>query len=155
MTTIAYDGVTLAADGLCTSGNAIHGRNQEKVFALQVNWGGTKIPAYFAAAGSIENTWIARAYLEGEDILSPKRRLSLPESFDGLIVLGDGQCFSVEGTMTPFPCEYPCSLGSGANFALAAMTMGKSAIEAVEVAAQLDVYTGGTIRTYKVSDLAA
>lgn len=43
--------------------------------------------------------------------------------------------------------DRPFAIGSGRDFALAAMDMGASAKEAVEAAAKRDVYTGGTIRT--------
>lgn len=43
--------------------------------------------------------------------------------------------------------ERPFAIGSGRDFALAAMDMGATAKEAVEMAAKRDVYTGGTIRT--------
>lgn len=41
----------------------------------------------------------------------------------------------------------PDAIGSGAQYALAAMDMGATAEEAVAAAAKRDVYTGGTIRT--------
>lgn len=49
----------------------------------------------------------------------------------------------------PFP--YPTAFGSGANFAMSAMRLGKTAAEAVEFASTMDVYTGGDIQ---VIDLA-
>jgi 20S proteasome alpha/beta subunit len=44
------------------------------------------------------------------------------------------------------------AIGSGAAYALAAMDMGATAKEAVEMAAKRDVYTGGKIRTLTVPD---
>lgn len=38
------------------------------------------------------------------------------------------------------------ALGSGSDFAVAAMHLGKSAKKAVEVAAELDLYTGGNVK---------
>ncbi|WP_085637938.1 MULTISPECIES: proteasome subunit beta [unclassified Pseudomonas] len=46
--------------------------------------------------------------------------------------------------------ERPFAIGSGRDFALAAMDMGATAKEAVEAAAKRDTYTGGTIRTLRV-----
>ena len=43
--------------------------------------------------------------------------------------------------------ERPFAIGSGRDFALAAMDMGATAKEAVEMAARRDICTGGTIRT--------
>lgn len=42
------------------------------------------------------------------------------------------------------------AIGSGRDFALAALDMGADAVKAVEAAAKRDIYTGGTIRTYTV-----
>ncbi len=48
--------------------------------------------------------------------------------------------------------ERPFAIGSGRDFALAAMDMGATAKEAVELAAKRDVYTGGTIRTLIIDE---
>ena len=48
--------------------------------------------------------------------------------------------------------ERPFAMGSGRDFALAAMDMGATAKEAVEAAAKRDVYTGGTIRTLIIDE---
>lgn len=46
--------------------------------------------------------------------------------------------------------DYNDTLGSGGDFALAAMDHGKSAKEAVKYAMTRDVYTGGRVRVYSV-----
>lgn len=51
--------------------------------------------------------------------------------------------------------ERSFAIGSGRDFALAAMDMGATAKEAVEVAAKRDVYTGGTIRTLVIDEARA
>ncbi len=57
----------------------------------------------------------------------------------------DGRCWHSEQT-------YNAALGSGGDFALAAMDHGKTALEAVEYAMTRDVYTGGKIRVVDVGD---
>lgn len=42
------------------------------------------------------------------------------------------------------------AIGSGKNFALAFMDTGMSAEEAVRATCKRDIYTGGTIRTFKI-----
>lgn len=42
------------------------------------------------------------------------------------------------------------SVGCGSSFALAAMDMGATAEEAVRAAMKRDIYTGGTVRLYKI-----
>lgn len=49
--------------------------------------------------------------------------------------------------------ERSFAIGSGRDFALAAMDMGTTAKEAVEIAAKRDVYTGGTIRTLVIGEV--
>jgi ATP-dependent protease HslVU (ClpYQ) peptidase subunit len=44
----------------------------------------------------------------------------------------------------------PDAIGSGSSYALAAMDMGASAEDAVRAAMKRDIYTGGSVRTYKV-----
>jgi 20S proteasome alpha/beta subunit len=43
-----------------------------------------------------------------------------------------------------------CAIGSGAQAALAVMHMGYTTREAVKVAAKIDPYTGGRVRTLKL-----
>ena len=51
--------------------------------------------------------------------------------------------------------ERSYAAGSGRDFALAAMDMGATAKEAVELAAKRDAYTGGTIRTLIIDEVRA
>lgn len=52
--------------------------------------------------------------------------------------------FLTESVWTKITRPYH-AIGSGRDFALAAMRLGKSAREAVEIAAEFDIYTGGNI----------
>lgn len=46
----------------------------------------------------------------------------------------------------------PDAIGSGSPYALAAMNMGASAEDAVRAAMKRDIYTGGKIRTVKITE---
>lgn len=46
----------------------------------------------------------------------------------------------------------PDAIGSGSPYALAAMDMGASAEEAVRAAMKRDIYTGGQVRTFTISE---
>lgn len=52
----------------------------------------------------------------------------------------------------PYPSEYhaPFALGSGADYATGAMDHGASAIEAVQIAIKRNVHTGGEIQSVEV-----
>ena len=57
-------------------------------------------------------------------------------------------CGVEKGKIWKDKVDKPTTLGSGAQFALAAMDCGCTAVEAVKVAAKRDIYTGGRIRKY-------
>ena len=46
--------------------------------------------------------------------------------------------------------EYSISKGSGSDFALALIDMGKSAKESIEYAMTRDIYTGGKVHVYDI-----
>lgn len=57
-----------------------------------------------------------------------------------------GKCFLLEGRLVPIPVEDKFqAVGSGADYALCAMYLGKTAAEAVAIAAIFDAYTGGDV----------
>lgn len=58
--------------------------------------------------------------------------------------------FIVDGVFCEEVIQYNLGLGSGGDFALAAMDHGKNAKEAVKYAMTRDVYTGGRVRVYNV-----
>lgn len=82
-----------------------------------------------------------------EDRSAPK----LP--FTALVLKPNGQLLRYAGTGgTPddiSECPY-FAVGSGENYAFGAFACGKSAKEAVKIAAQFDPNTGGKIRTMKI-----
>lgn len=60
--------------------------------------------------------------------------------------------FSTKGKLIIEPQDpsIPWAMGSGSDFAIGAMDAGASAREAVKIASQRDVGTGGKIRTWKL-----
>ena len=44
--------------------------------------------------------------------------------------------------------DYAEALGSGSKFALTALSIGKNPVEAVEIACNLDVYSGGKVNYF-------
>lgn len=44
------------------------------------------------------------------------------------------------------------AIGSGSDFSLPALMLGKNTKEAVEIASELDLYTGGKIHTFKIDN---
>lgn len=154
MTTIAYDGRYVVADGRSTVGNLVTGKKARKIWVIDLTMNGFTEKAIFAGAGSYQSISIVRSHLEREDFLMAEVVPELePNSFSGLVVLQDGRCYVLEDRIVPMEQEVPTALGSGTDYAMAAMTMGKSAIEAVKVACELDVYSGGDIMAVDINSL--
>lgn len=158
MSCIAWDGKTLAADCQLTSAglrrmvNKIH---QIGEAAFRVLFGAA---GEYPAALALEN-WVR----EGRDkdrfpyslVLDkdgqPNARL-LVISFDLLRNVDTGELEVAPRLQLFEGCPYPAlllnnhfAMGSGRDYAMAAMHLGKTAREAVAVACHFDVYCGGGI----------
>lgn len=129
MTTIAWDGKTLAADSQAQTTFKTRSR---KLYRLPDG-------AIFGAAGFVQEALAVLAWLNGGE------KPGDLENFEGLIINkagGDvlGMRLMREPVLEPF-----YAIGSGAHYALAAMACGKSAVEAVRIAARFDPGTGGPV----------
>ncbi len=136
MTTIAYDGKTLAGDSQYSGDYKYYGRG--KMFKLG--------PVLVGCAGNSEDVaafhdW----YLVAGDKKPEINALSV-------LIVEDGAAYKMEEKLVRFELKIPCAIGSGAQFAMGAMLAGKTAKEAVEIAAQLDTGTGGEVITLTLSD---
>lgn len=133
MTTIAWDGKTLAADTLATS----NGLRDNKTIKIWRHGG-----ALIGACGSQAlcerfRTW-AIAGMEG------KSPFEGADDGNGLVVTQEAVlCFGNNGCWKVSEPFY--TLGSGYQLALGALAMGATAKQAVEVAAKYDTSTGGEI----------
>lgn len=137
MTTIACDGKSMAADGLQSQNGMITGRRIEKLF---LGPGGS----IFGCAGASEAHHAFKAWIEANE---PPERPDLKGEFEALQLRPDGSLWCWEGRLVPYRVEIPQSIGSGAPFAQAAMLCGKSPREALEIANQLDLASGGDIQS--------
>lgn len=136
MTTVAWDGKTLAADSQMTSG-AIRSR------AVKI----VRSPNGFLAAGAGEWNSIVPwlRWVEG-GMIPEEQPDSLHAKSHVIIIDPKGKAFTFEGSTTRLPLlDKFWALGSGTELALGAMAMGADARTAVKVAAKFDVYTGGRI----------
>lgn len=126
MTTIAWDGQMLAADRQCSLFRGSH----LKIHRL-------KDGNLFGGSGDLRDSVAVREWLEnGGD--KPK----VSDKFHAIFIRSD-QLYVLEENLAPIKYERKCfAVGSGRDFAMAAMLLGKSAAEAVHVAHQLDVDTG-------------
>lgn len=138
MTTLAFDGKTLATDSLITQDGVRVGL-QSKI---------TKVRnGVLAIAGSLEDGMAAAEWLDNQDL--PKPTL---DAFVGLLLLDDGAVVELNEKLTPMPITPPWAGGSGWQIALTAMTLGKTAPEAVAASIKLDIFSGGDINTWTVGE---
>lgn len=126
MTVIAWDGKRVAADRMSVAGSLNSGANK-----LYDGDDGEVIAICGSAAEAMEMLhWYRRGATPDE---WPSR---LDENESNLIIFGSGWAVDFQGS--PYPVEvatYPAAWGSGSHFAIGAMAAGKSAQEAVGLAA--------------------
>ncbi len=130
MTTVAWDGCTLAADTRITEGTLI--QRGQKLFRLSDG-------RLFAGAGDLESIHVVVEYLESETDDKPDGL----ENFTALLIDTDGRAWRLESRLVPMPVLEPyAAIGSGQPYALMAMELGRSAREAVELACRFDASSG-------------
>lgn len=153
MTTIAFDGRYMVSDGRSTSGNMITGQSVQKVFHIDGIAKGKEARMILAGAGTFEKIYVIKGWLEsGADPFStaPEHTVPLLESmdFEGMLFIQDLGLFDLETGLIPMPAEGFGFGGSGGCFAYTAMKMGKSAEEAVKVAMEIDIGSGGNLTIF-------
>jgi ATP-dependent protease HslVU (ClpYQ) peptidase subunit len=149
-TTIAFDGKTLACDSQSTSGHTKFQSAAPKIAYSPARH------ATIAAAGDVAFTApVKKFFLATTKPLSEfvPTKLALAKSDEWLILVinDDGEAFLYNHSLEdPTPIPAPFAFGSGEEFALAIMTFGGTAKDAIRVAEELDLYTGGVIRVLAI-----
>ena len=155
MTTIVWDGYTLASDSLITDGNSVVDTLAQKLYYYPAEG------IIVGAAGSMPcveavMNWAVAEIAEGETYDLPYHG-SL--GFDVLLVKIGRDGFKTQvytgffrnienyGHMEPIYSE-PVAIGSGARFAMGAIRAGADARKAVHIAEEMDLFTGGDIIDY-------
>ena len=148
MTCIAWDGTTLAADKRATNSGLPF--TVTKIFRARGR--------LLAAAGDFDRigetiAWFAAG--ADPDKMPPYARDNM--DFVSLLVIEpDGTILKYERSAVPFRIESPFyAIGSGRDFAMAAMHLGHDAAKAVEVACALDVKCGNGIDIATLADAGA
>jgi hypothetical protein len=86
---------------------------------------------------------LARSLEEGTDVPKFKGDYAL------LRLMPNGRAFLYWENLFPVEVQPPAAIGSGGPLARAAMLAGAEPVHAVRIAAQIDVNTGGRIRSIK------
>lgn len=142
MTTVAFDGRTMAADTLATDGWGMKDRVDDKIL---------RGPDFLCGAagqnGAIKRWWAQVCQLDLEHVLGYGYPDFDADRNDPAIVLADaaGNIWRhvTGGFFKVFRGFH--AVGSGRDYALAAMHLGKTAAEAVAIAMEFDNGTGGDI----------
>lgn len=157
MTTISYKDGIMVSDGRMSLGDMIIKDDTQKVF-----WVNNHLVGVCGRARAINTfvTWLQKMtdyhivnQEVGElvDLVPPA--LEDDEGYSALVVTPSRQVLMYEGnTPIDMGLDVPMSVGSGSCFALAAMKAGNSAEEAVKVACELDVYSGGEITVVQLEE---
>lgn len=137
MTTIAYRDGIIATDGQVTAGDVI-------VFLDEIKREEKDCVAFFLCGSEDEREELMDAWPEG--------KVSKDCNAGGFainqgVLLG---CCANNGRVSTWshPRSANWAFGSGEQFAIGAMDAGLTAADAIAVASNRDVATGGTIRTY-------
>lgn len=132
MTTIAWDGETLAGDKQATCGNTAYPTT--KVFKVKVK--GKKFLVGFSgdlADGQAFVKFVKRGFKDKPEF----------KNFTGIVVNQDGSIARYD--QDPNYCVMHLesyAIGSGCDYALGAIAFGATAVEAVLIATDLDIHTG-------------
>ncbi|EKE3573618.1 hypothetical protein ABUO89_000552 [Escherichia coli] len=153
MTTIAWDGKTLASDTQATSGDVVCSYTEQKIYTPpESGWEvcGSKVVA-LGCSGD------CGAEMELQELLKNNLTYAsefLPTfSFTALAIIGAGRAYIIskekgETRASISPQVEPYAIGSGGLIARTAMHCGKNAREAVQVAIDLDCYSGGSVDSF-------
>lgn len=145
MTTVAFDGRTLACDSMLTSNNTITGHEPKMVHV--------KGYGAVAMAGSINCLIPVAKEIFNGTFDQTKIALSNAEegdnSFYALYLNKDGICVEWANGVHPRQQNSPYAIGSGSPFALSVMNcFGIKSKTAVETAIKMDCYSGGQVTAY-------
>lgn len=140
MTTIATDGVSMSGDGMVSYGVTLPSISERKIFKHKGD--------VYGRSGSLRYTipmikkWIDKGMVN-EDLPDQVTIIRLAE---GCVEVYDSSMQSIH-RLTNGECV---AIGSGTDYALAAMEGGASPKNAIDIASRFDKYTGGKIVTIKL-----
>lgn len=141
MTTIATDGKTMAADSMINGGGYVENNNSKKLFKVECPQFGNVIVGF---AGCQHLLYSILDHVKTGTL--PTREDVGDDSFEVTLLTKDGRIFKMASSYLNYvECSAPNGSGTGDLIARGAMIAGASPKEAVEIASQVDVYTGGKI----------
>lgn len=135
MTTIVYRDGILAADSRAYSGSSTPLGTKVKI---------RRLPSGVLIGCSTPEPGVGEAIMDWyADGAKPGRKPGVPENFSFIAVSADGKALmGIDSLHLTGPISAPWfAVGSGAQYAMTALHLGKTAREAVEIAAEFDPWT--------------
>lgn len=144
MTTIITDGITIASDGMICSGGARVSMKDKKILVED--------GVIYALAGT---QCLMRPLIDwvkaGADVeKAPKA--GTDNSWGLLVIDRSGARHYHYQCPYPEPIDLPWATGSGRDWALGALKAGASPAEAVRVACEIDISSGGDIQVIDIAE---
>ena len=139
MTTIAYhhDDKTISVDSRASTSSRIHTDNSNKIIKNHIG-------IWFYTGLSGDAPYLTMLHHNDKPDVEPDGAAYLiKDSKVYLVTMNDGFCIYCE-------IDYNHAIGSGDDFALAAMDFGRGSKDAVKYAMTRDFKTGGKVQTVKV-----
>jgi hypothetical protein len=142
MTTIATDGVTIASDSQRVVGSERVDLCTKKIIVRDNR--------IFAFTGVLNVFAPAIEWFEAGRAPEKAPKTDAHDSWCLIVIDGDGLRTYGNGNLYGESYSYPQAFGSGQQYALAAMKAGATPAEAVEIAKDLDVFSGGAVRVVEI-----
>lgn len=140
MTTIAWDGKTIATDSRWTRGEGIISSDADAKMIRRAGY------RFFVTGLFADAEPLIDAFLSGRDTCSEKLSVTVYAEKGGHVM----RVGADKGAIWKESAKVPDAAGSGWGHAITAMDMGADARTAVKMAIKRDSYSGGKIRTYRV-----
>jgi len=144
MSTIATDGITIAGDGLgATDGGIIMARSLRKIEGY---------PGRIYAFAGMTRSMRPVIDWHRNGAIAEKYPVKPDDESATLLVLTAKSAILYSDSPLGELCEFPMAIGNGKSIAMAALLLGHSPREAIELASRLDVWTGGEIQVVRLAD---
>lgn len=139
MTTVCWDGKTMAADKQMNTGNMKHLVARSKIRAGQYHG----MPAIFGGAGTtVYSDAVVEWLIAGMPDEHKPEMPQTPDSFTVIVATETG-VYGYIDSLRPVPLgQIKWAIGSGGEYAFGAMAAGANAKKAVEIACAFDVNSG-------------
>jgi hypothetical protein len=145
MTTIVYKHPILAADRQVTLDDHMRILCENKIEILDNGW-------IFAGAGLVHDIHLAKRYFQ-----NPSKFKKIPKTKSSFccLLVKDEKVFYAEGSLNLQLLETPYyAIGTGYKFAYLSLSQGKTAVQALQEASALDIYTSPEYTFINIEDYA-